>query len=141
MPRAMSAGLVTHDSPSMILPSPSVTVIFSVCELLRQRLVARPMQSAVERTAGLLRDFLVGLSPCAAPALTACTHQAERYISGVVDTRYKPAAKLVLVTNPSKAVISFCGVSMNLRPQRKWRTWSCEHGAFRQGMRLCEWLL
>ena len=61
MPRAMSAGLVTHDSPSMILPSPSVTVIFSVCELLRQRLVARPMQSAVERTAGLLRDFLVVL--------------------------------------------------------------------------------
>lgn len=83
----------------------------------------------------------LGLSPCAVPALTACTHQAERYISGVVDTRYKPAAKLVLVTNPGKAVISFCGVSMNLRPQRKWRTWSCEQGAFRQGMRLCEWLL
>jgi hypothetical protein len=31
---------------------------------------------------------------------------------------------------PRQAVISFCGVSMNLRPQRKWRTWSCEHGAF-----------
>ena len=28
--RAMSAGLVTHDSPSMFLPSSSVMVIFSV---------------------------------------------------------------------------------------------------------------
>lgn len=28
---------------------------------------------------------------------------------------------------PRRAVISFCGVSMNLRPQRKWRTWGCEH--------------
>lgn len=30
---------------------------------------------------------------------------------------------------------------MNLRPQRKWRTWSCEHGSLVKGMRLCQWLV
>ena len=34
MPRAISAGLVTHDSPSMSFPSPSVMVIFSVRDVV-----------------------------------------------------------------------------------------------------------
>jgi hypothetical protein len=37
IPRAMSAGLVTQDSPSLMLPSSSVISIFSICAYAGQR--------------------------------------------------------------------------------------------------------
>jgi len=37
MPRAISAGLVTHDSPNLMLPSSSVISIFSICAYAGQR--------------------------------------------------------------------------------------------------------
>jgi hypothetical protein len=59
MPRAMSAGLVTHDCPSMIFPSPSEMLMFSV----RQSALATVncAISVKKRTAGLLGDFFVVL--------------------------------------------------------------------------------
>jgi hypothetical protein len=55
--RAMSAGLVTHDCPSIILPSPSEMLIFSVQPHV---LVNSQSRMCCEgRTAGLLCNFLV----------------------------------------------------------------------------------
>jgi hypothetical protein len=57
--RAMSAGLVTHDCPSMILPSPSEMLMFSVKNFERQWRISCVMLNIEERTAGLLGNFLV----------------------------------------------------------------------------------
>jgi hypothetical protein len=57
MPRAMSAGLVTHDCPSMIFPSPSEMLMFS--EGHSSLATDNCALSVEKRTAGLLRDFLV----------------------------------------------------------------------------------
>jgi hypothetical protein len=58
--RAMSAGLVTHDCPSMILPSPSEMLMFSVksvaCQWEQQLRI--PIEG---HTAGLLGDLFVVL--------------------------------------------------------------------------------
>jgi hypothetical protein len=59
--RAMSAGLVTHDCPSMILPSPSEMLMFSVKNFERQWRIICVMLNIEERTAGLLGNFLVVL--------------------------------------------------------------------------------
>jgi hypothetical protein len=59
--RAMSAGLVTHDSPSMFLPSSSVMVIFSVTRANESVLCKGVPFRSNERTAGLLGDLFVVL--------------------------------------------------------------------------------
>jgi hypothetical protein len=56
--RAMSAGLVTHDCPSIIFPSPSEMLMFSVKEVACQW-TDNCACNVRQRTTGFLGDFFV----------------------------------------------------------------------------------
>jgi hypothetical protein len=58
-------------------------------------------QIHVEVLRRLATYYSLHSSPCTVSALTARQHQEERFLSGVVDTRHKPAAKTILVADTS----------------------------------------
>lgn len=117
------------------------TIMTTLCITIRAKTAMIPDSS---QTLARTNHLLLVLGPHAASALTACTHQSERCLSGVVDTRHKPAAKRLLVTDKSKAgklCPGLCGVLHESPVPNK----NGGHGVVSIGhptfMRLCQWLL